>query len=167
MRMCLSCTKKPLNSRRPVMPKFVSFQLFSQTYEIPNSKLFPNGGGDIILHEYLEALKENEIAVLNFTSVTCIPCKKEIPELLRLSEKNPDKKLFIIFAESDPSKMAISLGLNKYYPDPLHSLQDIYKIKAYPVTFVVTRDKKVLARLDGYNEKNTKRLVALLGKEGK
>ncbi len=141
--------------------------IFSQTIEIPNSKLFPNGGGEIILHEYLESLKENELAVLNFTSVTCIPCKKEIPELLRLSEKNPDMKLFIIFAESDSSKFAASLGVSKFYADPLGTLQNKYKIKAYPVTFIVTRYKKILARLEGYNEKNTKKLIALFGKEGK
>jgi thiol-disulfide isomerase/thioredoxin len=150
-----------------VLLLFVTHQLFSQTLEIPNSKLFPNGGGEIILHEYLESLKENEIAVLNFTSVTCIPCKKEIPELLRLSEKNTDMKLFIIFTESDPTKFAASLGVSKFYADPLGTLQNKYAIKGYPVTFIVSREKKVLARLDGYNEKNTKRLVALLGKEGK
>jgi thiol-disulfide isomerase/thioredoxin len=99
--------------------------------------------------------------------VTCIPCKKEIPELLKLSEKNPDMKLFIIFAESDPSKFAASLGVSKFYADPLGTLQNKYAIKGYPVTFIVSREKKVLARLDGYNEKNTKRLVALLGKEAK
>jgi thiol-disulfide isomerase/thioredoxin len=141
--------------------------IFSQSTEIPNSKLFPNGGGEIILHEYLESLKENELAVLNFTSVTCVPCKKEIPELLRLSEKNPDMKLFIIFAESDPTKFATGLGVSKFYADPLGTLQNKYAIKGYPVTFIVSREKKVLARLEGYNEKNTKRLVALLGKEGK
>jgi thiol-disulfide isomerase/thioredoxin len=150
-----------------VLLMFITHQLFSQTQEIPNSKLFPNGGGELILHEYLETLKDNEIAVLNFTSVSCIPCKKEIPELLRLSEKNPDMKLFIIFAESDPTKFAASLGVSKFYADPLGTLQNKYAIKGYPVTFIVSREKKVLARLDGYNEKNTKRLVALLGKEGK
>jgi thiol-disulfide isomerase/thioredoxin len=150
-----------------VLLMFITHQLFSQTLEIPNSKLFPHGGGEIILHEYLESLKENELAVLNFTSVTCVPCKKEIPELLRLSEKNPDMKLFIIFAESDPSKFAANLGVSKFYADPLGTLQNKYAIKGYPVTFIVSREKKVLARLDGYNEKNTKRLVALLGKEGK
>ena len=150
-----------------VLLMFITHQLFSQTQEIPNSKLFPNGGGEIILHEYLETLKDNEIAVLNFTSVTCIPCKKEIPELLKLSEKNPDMKLFIIFAESDPTKFAASLGVSKFYADPLGTLQNKYAIKGYPVTFIVSREKKVLARLEGYNEKNTKRLVALLGKEGK
>ena len=141
--------------------------IFSQTTEIPNSKLFPNGGGEIILHEYLESLGENELAVLNFTSVTCVPCKKEIPELLRLSEKNPNIKLFIIFAESDPSKFAASLGVSKFYADPLGTLQNKYAIKAHPVTFIITRDKKILARLEGYNEKNTKKLIALLGKDGK
>ena len=150
-----------------VLLMFITHQLFSQTQEIPNSKLFPNGGGEIILHEYLETLKDNEIAVLNFTSVTCIPCKKEIPELLKLSEKNPDMKLFIIFAESDPTKFAASLGVSKFYADPLGTLQNKYAIKGYPVTFVVSREKKILARLEGYNEKNTKKLIALLGKEGK
>ncbi len=146
---------------------FVVQSLFSQSTEIPNSKLFPKGGGELILHEYLESLTETDIAVLNFTSVTCIPCKKEIPELLRLSEKYPNLKLFIIFAEADPSTFANSLGLNKYYADPLGTLQSKYGIKAYPVTYLVSRDKKVLSRLEGYTEKNSKKLSSFFAREGK
>jgi thiol-disulfide isomerase/thioredoxin len=146
---------------------FVIQSLFSQSIEIPNSKLFPKGGGELILHEYLESLTETDIAVLNFTSVSCIPCKKEIPELLRLSEKYPNLKLFIIFAEADPSTFAISLGLSKYYADPLGTLQNKYKIKAYPVTYLVSRDKKILSRLEGYTEKNSKKLNSFFAKEEK
>lgn len=146
---------------------FVVQSLFSQSKEIPNSKLFPKGGGELILHEYLESLAETDIAVLNFTSVTCIPCKKEIPELLRLSEKHSNLKLFIIFAEADPSVFAGSLGLTKYYADPLGTLQNKYGIKAYPVTYLVSRDKKILARLEGYNEKNSKKLNSFFAKEGR
>jgi thiol-disulfide isomerase/thioredoxin len=135
--------------------------------EIPNSKLFTKGGGELILHEYLESLTETDIAVLNFTSVTCIPCKKEIPELLRLSEKHPNLKLFIIFAEADPSTLANSLGLSKYYADPLGTLQNKYKIKAYPVTYLVSRDKKVIFRLEGYSEKNSKKLSSFFAREEK
>jgi len=146
---------------------FAVQSVYSQSMEIPNSKLFPKGGGDLILHEYLESLTETDIAVLNFTSVSCIPCKKEIPELLRLSEKYPNLKLFIIFAEADPSTFANSLGLSKYYADPLGTLQNKYRIKAYPVTYLVSRDKKVLSRLEGYTEKNSKKLSSFFTREGK
>jgi thiol-disulfide isomerase/thioredoxin len=146
---------------------FAVQSVYSQSMEIPNSKLFPKGGGELILHEYLESLTETEIAVLNFTSVSCIPCKKEIPELLRLSEKYPNLKLFIIFAEADPSTFANSLGLSKYYADPLGTLQNKYRIKAYPVTYLVSRDKKILSRLEGYSEKNSKKLNSFFAKEEK
>ena len=146
---------------------FAVQSVYSQSMEIPNSKLFPKGGGDLILHEYLESLTETDIAVLNFTSVSCIPCKKEIPELLRLSEKYPNLKLFIIFAEADPSTFANSLGLSKYYADPLGTLQNKYRIKAYPVTYIVSRDKKILSRLEGYTEKNSKKLNSFFAKEEK
>jgi cytochrome c biogenesis protein CcmG, thiol:disulfide interchange protein DsbE len=146
---------------------FAVQSVYSQSMEIPNSKLFTKGGGELILHEYLESLTETDIAVLNFTSVSCIPCKKEIPELLRLSEKHPNIKLFIIFAEADPSTFANSLGLSKYYADPLGTLQNKYKIKAYPVTYLVFRDKKVLSRLEGYTEKNSKKLSSFFAREEK
>ena len=146
---------------------FAVQSVYSQSMEIPNSKLFPKGGGELILHEYLESLTETDIAVLNFTSVSCIPCKKEIPELLRLSEKYPNLKLFIIFAEADPSTFANSLGLSKYYADPLGTLQNRYKIKAYPVTYLVSRDKKILSRLEGYSEKNSKKLSSFFAREEK
>jgi thiol-disulfide isomerase/thioredoxin len=108
-----------------------------------------------------------KLSLLNFTSVSCTPCKKEIPELLRLSEKYSNLKLFIIFAEADPSTFANSLGLSKYYADPLGTLQNKYRIKAYPVTYLVSRDKKVLSRLEGYTEKNSKKLSSFFTREGK
>ena len=146
---------------------FAVQSVYSQSMEIPNSKLFTKGGGELILHEYLESLTETDIAVLNFTSVSCIPCKKEIPELLRLSETYPNLKLFIIFAEADPSTFANSLGLSKYYADPLGTLQNKYKIKAYPVTYLVSRDKKILSRFEGYSEKNSKKLSSFFAREEK
>jgi thiol-disulfide isomerase/thioredoxin len=107
-----------------------------------------------------------KLGLLNFTSVSCTPCKKEIPELLRLSEKYPNLKLFIIFAEADPSTFANSLGPSKYYADPLGTLENKYKIKAYPVTYLVSRDKKVIFRLEGYSEKNSKKLSSFFAREG-
>ena len=146
----------------------ISFSLTAEEKEIQNSRLFRFGEDEIVLHEYLKSLKETELLVMNFTSVTCIPCKKEIPELLTLERKYPNMKLFIIFAEPDPSKFASGLGVKSFFADPLGSLQNRFGIKSYPTTFVVKSNKSVLVRLDGYNDKTIGKISSLLkDQEGK
>jgi thiol-disulfide isomerase/thioredoxin len=112
-------------------------------------------------------LKENpgQFFVLNFTSVDCVPCKKEIPELIDLEKKNPQMKLFCIFGEAGNLAKPVgkSLGLTTIYSDPVENIQKIFGVKSYPTTVVIHKGK-ILATLVGYNEENTKLLRKLLEK---
>lgn len=128
--------------------------------EVPNAVLFRMGSERFVLHEVLESMNPGEFAILNFTSVTCVPCKKEIPELLRIAEKNPNIKLFIIFAENNPKDFANSLGVKTYYTDGLGVVQNKFGVKEYPVTILVSREKNLLSRIEGYKEKKLQESIS-------
>jgi thiol-disulfide isomerase/thioredoxin len=126
----------------------------SQEYEVQNFVL--NSPKErVVFYDVLNGLKDNEIVVLNFTFVDCHVCKKEVPELNGYAKQNKKIKLFVVFAESGDSvsKKAKEWGLDTYYEDPLGTLQDLFSVKSYPVTFLINKKGKK-TRFDGYNEKN-------------
>ena len=73
--------------------------------------------------------------IVNFTSVTCLPCKKELPELLKIvNEKGqPDKvNLMCIYAEDavKAKKSADALGVTSFtYTDIFGNIQKLYGVK--------------------------------------
>jgi len=52
--------------------------------EAPNTALYDMAGKRHVLYAVLDALPDDGLAMINFTSIHCKPCKKEIPELLRI-----------------------------------------------------------------------------------
>ncbi len=140
------------------------YPLFSDP-EFQNFALYDVEGNRQVFYGILKE-NANKIFVLNFTSVDCIPCKKEIPELIELEKKTPQMKLFCIFNEAGniAKPVAKSLGLQTSYSDPVENIQKIFGVKSYPTTVVLGKQGKILATLIGYNEENTKQLKKLLEK---
>jgi thiol-disulfide isomerase/thioredoxin len=140
------------------------FPLFSDP-EFQNFALYDVEGNRQVFYGILKE-NPNKIFVLNFTSVDCVPCKKEIPELIELEKKTPQVKLFCIFNEAGniAKPVAKSLGLQTSYSDPVENIQKIFGVKSYPTTVVLGKQVKILATLVGYNEENTKQLRKLLEK---
>ena len=139
------------------------FPLYSDP-EFQNFALYDVEGNRQVFYGIL---KENpgKIFVLNFTSVDCVPCKKEIPELIDLEKKTSHMKLFCIFGEAGnlAKPLGKSLGLSTIYSDPVENIQKIFGVKSYPTTVVIHKGK-ILSTLVGYNEENTKLLRKLLEK---
>jgi thiol-disulfide isomerase/thioredoxin len=133
--------------------------------EFQNFALYDVEGNRQVFYGVLKE-NPNKIFVLNFTSVDCIPCKKEIPELIELEKRTPQMKLFCIFNEAGniAKPVAKSLGLQTSYSDPVENIQKIFGVKSYPTTVVLGKQGKILATLVGYNEENTKQLKKLLEK---
>lgn len=102
---------------------------------------------------------------MNFTSVDYIPCKKEIPDLILLEKKNPNRKLICIFSEvaNIAKPVGKELGLSIGYSDPMENIQKIFGVKSYPTTIVIQKGK-IISTLVGYNEENNKLLNKLLEK---
>lgn len=125
--------------------------------ESPNVPLYDLTGGRHILYSIIDSLPDGGIAILNFTSVYCKPCKKEIPELQGIVEGSKKIKLLCIYAEAAKlaSQSAGELGVYDHsYVDPLGSVQMKFGVKKYPVTILVNKKRQIIGRFEGYSEKN-------------
>ena len=142
----------------------IQFPLYSDP-EFQNFALYDVEGNRQVFYGILKE-NPNKIFVLNFTSVDCVPCKKEIPELIELEKKTPQMKLYCIFNEAGniAGPVGKSLGLPNAYSDPMENIQKIFGVKSYPTTVVLGKQGKVIATLIGYNEENIKQLKKLLEK---
>jgi len=143
----------------------IGFPLFSQSKETPNFAIYDVDGNRQIFYQLLEKLPKDGKVILNFTSVHCKPCEKEIPELIEIEKTNSKVKLYCIFAEaSDLAKpKGKSLGLTTVYSDPVENIQGLLGIKEYPTTVVFNGAGKRLGTFIGYNEKQMKALKKLVG----
>lgn len=124
-------------------------------------------GERFIFYRILDSMPENSKLLVNFTSVTCIPCKKELPELKKISESSGDRIwLMCIYAEAADAARpsAESLGVaDNAYVDPFGNIQKQYNVKKYPVTFIIDKEYKILGRFEGYNESNIEKIKHLCG----
>ena len=132
-----------------------------------NFAVYNLNGERFIFYKIIDSIPENGLLVVNFTSVTCIPCKKEIPELKNITEAGKGKnRLMCIYAETADAAgpSAESLGVKENaYVDPFGNIQKMYNVKKYPVTFIIDRQYKILGRFEGYNEANIRNIKKFCG----
>ena len=142
-------------------------QLYPQGEKAANVAIYHVDGRRSVLYGLLKDLPRDGVLILNFTSVYCKPCKKEIPELARIAAKHPGRVILIcLYAETgDPVReSASSLGiLPNAYVDPLSSVQAEFNVKSYPVTVLVAGDGGILGRFEGYTEKNIRGIEKITG----
>lgn len=97
------------------------------------------------------------VLVLHFWASWCPYCRAEIPELTRLQQDGGARGVKVLAVSVDEDLRALKRFLaqaNLPYPviadlqaDP--SLAEQYGISGIPVTFVISRDGHIAARLDG------------------
>lgn len=108
--------------------------------------------------------KENKITLVNAWNIGCTPCIDELPDLAKLNEEYKEKGaaikgLYFNFAEdiSDDEMSQIQDVLsnaNATYPQ-LRLTKDLYakdslkNIMAFPTTFVIDSNGKILDKLEG------------------
>jgi thioredoxin-related protein len=149
---------------------FFSMQsiIFSQNNPIEDFAIYSVSGERIIFSEMLASLPDNGFLIINFTSVNCIPCKKEIPELKELIIKYKNKaKLICVYSEAGKpvQDLAESLGvIDIAFVDPFGKVQSIFAIKSVPVTILFSKKSLIIQRLEGYTQKNMKALEEVLKK---
>jgi thiol-disulfide isomerase/thioredoxin len=130
-----------------------------------------------ILYREIAKLKPGQRLIINFTSIYCAPCRKEIPELIEIAEQNKAKvKLIFVASEGYNDIKKTRKGRrflrlftdngrkpkNILFSDIMGSVRRKVKVKATPCTVVVDRNKKVLVRIQGYRESNHDRIVGAL-----
>jgi thiol-disulfide isomerase/thioredoxin len=124
----------------------------------PDFRLFDLAGKKHNLYDIIKSLPENGFLILNFTSIYCLPCEKEIPDLVRLEKSGNGKfKLLCVFAECcKPAKeKAVKLRVfEKSLSDPFEKVKPEYSVTSFPVTFIINKKHLILGRYDGYSSKN-------------
>lgn len=125
--------------------------------QAPNVALYNIKSERNILYNQISKMPDNGLVIINFTSIYCRPCKKEIPELLTIAKSYPNVSLIIIYAEitQKVKPHAKSMGVtNIAYVDPLSSVQLKFGVKSYPETVVINKSHKIIGHFNGYNKKN-------------
>jgi len=120
-----------------------------------------------IFYKLVDELPDNGLMLVNFTSVACLPCKKEIPELKAIVDGDSGRlRLMCIYAEAaDKAKeSATPMGVaDVTFVDPFGAIQKKYNVTKYPVTFVIDKEYKILGRYDGYTQGNISKIKKICG----
>lgn len=120
-----------------------------------------------IFYKMMDSFPDNTMVIVNFTSINCPPCRKEIPELKKIADASGGKvRLICIYAEAADSAgpSAESLGIrDNAYVDPFAHIQKLYNVKKYPVTFIIDMQHKILGRFEGYTPGNINKIKKICG----
>jgi thiol-disulfide isomerase/thioredoxin len=133
--------------------------------EAPNVPLYDLGGKRQILYAMADELPDGGVIILNFTSVNCKPCKKEIPELLSMAGSSKKVRLIFVYAEGSQEAFPHAKEMNilrNACVDPLVAVQMKYGVKKYPVTVIISKDYRVLGRFEGYTNANIEKIRSLI-----
>lgn len=111
---------------------------------------------------------KGKVLVVNFWATWCPPCRKEIPSLIKLQNKNADKGFSVLGISMDEGgkrlvkKFVSKINLN--YPviiGDAKMARGFGGVIGIPVTFLVDREGNLVKRFDGYvSEKVLERELA-------
>jgi thiol-disulfide isomerase/thioredoxin len=99
--------------------------------------------------------KNKKKTVINFFSIKCKPCKKELPELAKIEKEYPDIKFYAVHLGLKKEK-EIQNFLSKLsaYPKNILIAGDIlkekYRIFGLPFTAIIDSEGFITHRLQGY-----------------
>jgi len=99
--------------------------------------------------------KKGNIMILNFWATWCVPCKKEMPSLSKLSKLYPEVKIYPINLEKpnkDKTKFFFE-GLNiknlSIYFDPEFKLVKLFNMRGVPTSILIDKNGNEFARVIG------------------
>ena len=94
---------------------------------------------------------KNQPVLINFWATWCGPCRTEMPAIEAAYQKYKSDGLAVLAVDADESKQEVvnfgnSLNLTfDLLLDPGNSVNDLYRIRAYPSSFFIGRDGLVVA----------------------
>jgi thiol-disulfide isomerase/thioredoxin len=140
-----------------------------QSGKIENFAIYNIQGKRCIFYDIVNSLPENGILILNFTSIKCKPCRKEIPELVSSTSKSGNSaKIMFIYAENAALAQpgAAELGItDRAYVDPFGNIQKIFGVKKIPATIIISKNYIQLCRFDGYTRENIRGIEKVVNKK--
>lgn len=115
-----------------------------------------------VFYSELEKLEPNQKLVINFTDVHCAPCKKEIPELIKMYQSGKENKQFVLWiifledTEKEIRKLFKDLKLNTdvvpLMRDPFSLSMERFNFNTTPHTFVFNKKKELLFKSEGLSQ---------------
>ena len=114
--------------------------------------------------------KKGNIMILNFWATWCVPCKKEMPSLEKLSKKYPEILIYPINLEkpnqNKTQKFFTDLKISKLniYFDPNFSLVKLFNMRGVPTSILIDKNGKEFGRVIGEIDFFDKSFINLLKK---
>jgi len=114
--------------------------------------------------------KKGNIMILNFWATWCVPCKKEMPSLEKLSKEYPEILIYPVNLEKPNQDKTLKffndlkiLKLNIYF-DPNFSLVKLFNMRGIPTSILIDRNGKEFGRVIGEIDFFDKSFINLLKK---
>jgi thiol-disulfide isomerase/thioredoxin len=153
-----------LNSSIFTQERFVNSDYNPKAYNsITDIPIYTLENERFTLYEEMAKLEDDKFLLLNFTSSFCVPCKSEIPELIKLKESNNNLVLWFIFVGDDNTNIQKKISeLNmtgdfKILKDPLKTSLKRLGVSAVPMTYLIMKDKKIVTYSLGYTQEKFKK----------
>ena len=103
-------------------------------------------------HTSLRALYGQPV-VINFWATWCGPCRREMPELMRVADEDPNLVMLAVNVQEAVETVqpfAEEFRMNTpIVMDPEGLLQDVYGVRGLPTTFFVNKEGRVAAVYPG------------------
>lgn len=103
-------------------------------------------------HTSLRALYGQPV-VINFWATWCGPCRREMPELMRVADEDPNLVMLTVNVQEAVETVqpfAEEFRMNTpIVMDPEGLLQDVYGVRGLPTTFFVNKEGRVAAIYPG------------------
>ena len=110
---------------------------------------------DINLNDIDLTGKKGNIMILNFWATWCVPCKKEMPSLERLSKKYPEILIYPINLEkpnlAKTKTFFEDLGIStlNIYFDSEFALVKLFNMRGVPTSILIDKNGREFARVIG------------------
>ena len=125
---------------------------------------------DFNLNEVDLTDKKGNIMILNFWATWCVPCKKEMPSLEKLSKEYPEIMIYPINLEKPNQEKTLKFfadleisKLNIYF-DPNFSLVRLLNMRGVPTTILLDKNGREFGRVIGEIDFFDKSFINLLKK---
>ena len=158
--------KQSKNDQHPIfsgwMEKFVALDVRSAPTEFTLQK---RNGSNALFSEW-----RGKITLVNFWATWCSPCVRELPSLMRLSQKLNNENFAVIALSQDssgwrkiiPFIQKNNLNALPVYLAPNSTSLPLFNVRALPTTILFDRDGREIGRLTGHAEWDSMEALVLL-----
>ena len=116
----------------------------------------PNIFGRTLNGKLFRLSEVNGPMLLNFFSYTCLPCRKELPELAHLEQEYPDIRFIIVHVdEAEKEDIQAFVDALPSAPKTIVAaspmVKDSFGIKGLPYTVLVNSERLIQKRIIGFD----------------